>query len=444
MALPLNRVMATTGAARTTGLRQNALSRDEAPGNCAQAGYAGSRPGCPVRAWRRPLAMGFQMPFPTMCAHTLLVVLFVIPTVRSAFADSPADPLAQVFQDWNDRRQDIRMLHCELRGTTTWYAGSLTHLNQEAPSDPKPNPESDVTGKFNMSIWLEPKGNRFRIERIEEEYDNLSRSVYVMNVITGGDGQGYWSRILENGQLASSPAARTRAKPHVDLFLVKADPENMITLDNFNLRILFLGLGIVPTQGHRIRGTTLVPHMDESEFSFRGWTNLGGTLHAVVRERTTDLWVDLEKQSAVERIVIGGDQPRLLAEIVHQHTEAGWLPRSWTFIQFVQSASTLRTDTAVEWIGFDPPGDAIVSPPREPGLYVEEMNIISDEHGLRSERAFFRINARGGITKLDENLYPASRIWVWRILLFTAIAVGPLLFFAWRRVQARAMVRHPT
>jgi len=406
--------------------------------------HAACRSQHPVRVWRRPLSAAFRMSLPAMFRHALLGILVVFPAVPSAFADSSADPLDQVLRDWRDRRHNIRTVHCELRGSTTWYAGSLSHVDQGTSGSPKPNPESDVTGQFNMSIWLEPQLNRFRIERIEEEYVALFRSVYVMNVITGGDGQSYWSRIFENGVVAAVPSVPARAKPHVDLLLVKADPENMVTLDNFNLRILFFGLGIVPTAGHRIRGTTLVPHMDETEFSFRGWTNVGGVVHAVIRERTTDFWVDIEKQSAVERIVIGGDQPRLIAEIVQRHTEAGWLPLSWAFFDFVQGLPTRRAEAAVEWITFESPNDeSIFSAPREPGMYVEEVSILSDEHGLRSESVFFRINARGGITKLDENLYPASRKWVWRIVLFAAVAVGPLLFFTWRRVQARGMARHP-
>jgi hypothetical protein len=385
------------------------------------------------------ITMKFSLlPVPFTVAGWLTLLLLVSSATLWGAGDPSRDPtLDRILEDWRTRQNEIKVLRYEVVGTRTWVQGSID--DHESPDTSTPNPEQDITGRSNVSALLWPQANRFRLEHKVQGYSSFHRTLFDQRFISGGNEESVWTRTLEDNWPGYADTGR--ARNHADLFTVTGHPDVMPPVGGspFGDRILFYGFGLVHAGGALTRATRLIPEVDASVFSFRGWQEHQGRRVAVVRERITDFWVNLEKQSAIERVVgtLPRDQhPQLIAEINWRETAVGWLPSDWEVRMFVMGRLTSILNAVVVEIDTNPPTDpALFSFAPEPGMVVDEQKWLPDgAGGVSVQKTLYRVGAWGRIIKLDENFYPLWRTKIWQWLLLGMIGLGPVLYFwLWRR-----------
>ncbi len=353
-----------------------------------------------------------------LCIGIVLGHPLFSPSAFSAENFFREDPLPKILQDWQKRRERAAVIRYELAGTRTWPKG-LFNPNPGDPeaNDDKDNPDHDITGTLNRTVLLDLARNRFRIEFDDQGYNNLSRSLYRIHCIEMGDGSALRVCILEN---TDSPVRGNSARHHVDFWMAKGDPQLMPPGIFENYDPLFYAAGIVPTGEVWVRPTALVPTNDPKAFTFAGAVNVGGRLCARIRAKwetklysmhmEDEFWVDVERDSAIVKIISDGYACQVTTEIAYQQTPGGWLPSAWTREASCQRKRTQPTDKIkVKSVSVFPPvTDQNFTFEPTPGMYVqdEEYFLKPKDGQLTGSSKYYRIEADGRRTELNERLWP--------------------------------------
>jgi len=314
---------------------------------------------------------------------TILVTIVATALSGRILAQSQdsAAVLDKILSDWRLRQERIGVVQYQLKGHRTWARGSFDSGAMGDDGSPlPPNPGQDTTGRFTRNVLLDLKRNHFRVENNEEKYDNLSRSLYTVRSIWVGDGKTVRVRSFED----SLPGlGKNRAKSHEDFWIMREDPEVMSPMIfESGFEPLFYAAGVVPANGKIVRPTHLVPKAELDAFSYQGRGTEDGSEHVIIRERTTDFWVDLKRDSSIVEVVVDATAPKLIRKIEYDKSDAGWLPKHWKVEQFADGRPVFSEDVEVERTILQPQtreSTFILNP--TPGMYVREIQSVHDEAG---------------------------------------------------------------
>lgn len=357
----------------------------------------------------------------SLCRRCLVVLLFV----AWALPARGDDPVARIFAAWRLRRERSPTVRYKLKGECTWPRGAFNEdvesMRAElerrrgesadevaAPSPAKPdNPDADVTTPSSRDVILDFPNNRYRVDRDERLYDWNSRQVYRLHTLNMWDGQTRLIRVFEDSQPGLGAG---RARPHVDLEIMRGDPESLPAGEIASgYEALFFAHGIVRGAGVHVRPTRLSPPLDASGFAYQGRGVYEGRDCEILSNGNLEFWVDPEREGAIVQFVANPDR-KYVIQIDYQETAAGWLPKSWTTTLSVSSAVRYRKRMTVEEIDAGPAlSDDLFRIAPEPGMYVHDVTVVrSEARGAESHDRYRLIEPGGRSRELDARLLPVD------------------------------------
>ena len=333
------------------------------------------------------------------CLVVLLFVAWAVP----ARGD---DPASRIFAAWRQRRERLPSVRYKIQGECTWPRGSFNEI-AELPSAEPDNPVEDVTEPSARGVILDLPNNRYRIDRDETLYDWKSRQVYKLHCLCTGDGRTRFIRVFED----SLPGLGAgRARPHVDLEIMRGDPELLPAGEIASgYEALFFAQGIVLGAGAHVRPARLSPPLDEAGFVYQGRGVHEGRDCEILRSGNLEFWVDPGREGAIVQFVANPDR-KYVVQIEYQETAAGWLPKSWTTTLSVSSTVRRRWRMTVGEIDARPAlSDDLFHIAPELGMYVHDVTVVrSEPRGAESHDRYRLIEPGGRSRELDARLLPVD------------------------------------
>ena len=321
--------------------------------------------------------------------------------------------IRKIFADWENRRAAMPAVRYRITGTRFWPQGAFNEeLGEDIPGPIRENPEHDIKGKLDRTLLLDFRHNRHHIEKDDGEYDNLSQQPFRIRANYACDGKISCCRILEN----SDPGlGLRRVKKHVDMMIDRG----RVPMGIFDHRCmpLFLGHGVVTyNYDVRVRPGVLAPKANPADFIYRGKGIHAGRQCAIfrtvkARSTETEFWIDMERSSAVVKIVHNPESQvvSLTTEIQYRETPQGWLVKNWRNAEMVAGNLRYQEDINVEAITANPPlRDEDFSMDPGPGMYIQDEYYFINPQTMALDSAvkYYRIEPRGQRTYLNADLYP--------------------------------------
>ena len=339
----------------------------------------------------------------------------------------------------------------KLSGTRFWPARAQSETDEyslRSGGGHAQVPAHDTRESLTRSILLDFSGNRHRIEWDHPEISPVPPHIFRIRCLHVCDGSTVYSRIFENSDPGLRPDS---AKKHPDLMIQRGEvPPGVF---DFAFLPLLIGHGIVNTGSARVRPGSLRSRIDAQELSHQGIGDYDGRECLIVGTAgdagmTQQLWIDMERDAAVVRVVIRPTKPVSEIDLTYQETPDGWLVAGWTRRSFDITSGELRREEIVVV-------DEVIPRPLtldqdfrievEPGMYVEQQSYHTTGLGeLVQENEYLLINSDAPPSELNHNLFPRNQLastqggTSWRLLLginagVLLVVCSVVLYGRWRR-----------
>ena len=371
--------------------------------------------------------------------RTLLIVVAVLSSGAIARAEEVDPRLAKVFADWKARQAKFESIRYHLLGEVVNPKGCAP-----TPGGTESNtPPSDLKYPARRTVLLDFTTGRHRMEEEEIQIDFATMKRHPASKLWVYDGK-------------AIAAYRPREKnTHPTEGVKENQPEVGVGKGYFGMAAwnaaywpLFAGHGGVASYDVPILpGKPLV--LPKVEFmKVQGPATHRRRACLVVQTQPRDKcheewWVDPARESAVVRyqMFLSG-KPYVDAEIEHERTDRGWLPKSWTYtIWWTESGhARLLERMTVEKRDIDPvvqAGDFQV--PQWPGMLVAHQNHPAPTPGqpyLPASRQDYRVEEDGRLRemRIEQGVVtPVKRSSWWWLALIPGLGLGAWLLSRWQK-----------
>lgn len=372
--------------------------------------------------------------------RTLLLMLGFLFGWASASAQAPDPQIEKVFADWKARQAKFKSIRYQVRGDVTKPKGSAPdHRGAQSMK----LPSTDLKAEFKFTVLFDFNKQRHRLEEEGTQFDIETSKPYPTYRIWVYDGKAIKQyRPRERNTHPTQGVKETDAELGIG--------EGYLGGAGWTMSYwpLFAGHGSVANYGVRIlAGQPMVlPKIEFMRVQGRGGHR--GRNCLVIQTEPKDKsyeewWIDLERESAVVRYVMFlNNKPYVVAEVEHEKTASGWMPKSWVFtMQWTLSGMAQHLERmVVEKREIDPKvSDEDYQIAEKPGMRVIRYRYPEPSPGNpqpASQSKTFRVQENGKLQEVsleDGVETPVNRYSWWWLALIPAIGLGAWPLLRWRK-----------
>jgi hypothetical protein len=261
------------------------------------------------------------------------IFLLAALVATTANAQPPADKRAGVkaiLAAWEARRAQFPYLRYIAKGEQTIPKGISTLSASDKPLA-VPLPTQDKTFPVKLSLLLDTKRDRYRLEHHSFDYDFERDTARQYSLVSGFDGEQKWTSIPTGG-------TRPPGGEDLDAAIVSGNLRNI----TFHPEVLmpFLGHGYVMLHHHRLYPGRFQPKLDPDEFYIHGKTKYEGVLCTLVRteldhqgmDTFDEFWVDEGRGGLILRnLHYRGKEISRETDLRYRKQGDDWVLAGWTF-----------------------------------------------------------------------------------------------------------------
>lgn len=371
--------------------------------------------------------------------RTLLVLIVVLACGAIASSEEPDPQLAKVFADWKARQAKFKSIRYHLCGEVVDPKGCAP-----TPGGTESNtPPSDQKYPTGRTVLLDFTTGRHRMEEEETQIDFATMKRHPSSKLWVYDGKAI---------AAYRPRERNT---HPTEGVKENQPEVGVGKGYFGMaawNVVYWPL----FAGHGGVGSYDVPILPGKPFALpkiefmkvQGPAAHRGRACLVVQTQPRnksheEWWVDPARESAVVRYqMFLNNKPYIDAQIEHERTDRGWLPKSWTYTMWWTETGHARQieRVAVEKRDIDPVvQNEEFQVPQRPEMLVAHLNHPSPTPGQPpppASRQNYRVEEDGRLREVRIEggvVTPVKRSSWWWLALLPGLGLGAWLLSRWRK-----------
>jgi len=369
----------------------------------------------------------------------LLLATLATTTANAQPATDKRAGVKAILDAWQAQRTQFPYLRYTAKGVETIPRGISTHSSDGKPL-PVPLPTEDKTFPVDLSLLLDTKRDRYRLERNALEYDIETDTPRRFPIVIGFDGEQNWVTIPRGGY-------RPQEGEELDAATVSGNLRGVtLTAD---IQGVFLSHGYVTIHHHRRMPGKFQPTLDPDEFYLHGTGKYQGVVCTIVRteldhsggESYHEYWVDPQRGGLILRSLrFVGNELRDETAIDYKKQGNDWLLAGWSFLGRYRGKlqRSLRFKVEVAETALQP-SESEFQLALKPGMKVRRTvyggHPSSATHPPTQSERFYVVNAAGLLVPVDGSSWATGWVW-WAVAAGVIFALAVLCLLWYRRSRS--------